>query len=271
MLSPLIAPPAHPTRIIPPGECWEAMSRRRSPRAGRRSRSGAPSAGSTFPAQPGSILAHFDASQAGTVTSASNKASSITNLTGAATSAVQATGATQPGYGLTTQNALNTLNCSANAFMVSTIPGTVLDFTIQLVIKTGASVAGAQGVCGTAGGGVVLQVNTGILRGVDYAPGSPIAVPFSDLAVSANTAYVATYRRSGLQLDAFLDGTKSVNGAAISSNFLITGWPFGNDDNGGIVDPFPGFFGEIYIYNVALSDADVLVNRAGLKAKWGTA
>jgi hypothetical protein len=270
MLATLIAPPARPTRIIPPGECWEAMSRRRTPRAGRRSGAGAASASSSFPAQPGSIVARFDASQAGTVTSAANKASAITNLTGAATSAVQATGAVQPGYGLTTQNSLNTLNCSANAFMVSTIPGSITNFTIQAVIKTGATVAGAQGVFGTATAGVVLQVNTGILRGVDYAVG-PVAVPFSDLAVSANTAYVVTFRRNGTTLDAFLDGTKTVNGSAVSTNALITSWPFGNDDASSVVDPFPGFFGEIYIYNVALSDADVLVNRAGLKAKWGTA
>lgn len=36
MLSPLIVPPARPTRLVPPGECWEAMSRRRSSRGGRR-------------------------------------------------------------------------------------------------------------------------------------------------------------------------------------------------------------------------------------------
>lgn len=42
MLQPIITPTPRGTRLIAPGECWEAMSRRRNPRASRRS-AGAPS------------------------------------------------------------------------------------------------------------------------------------------------------------------------------------------------------------------------------------
>jgi hypothetical protein len=266
MMQPLLTPTPRATRLIPPEECWRAMSRRASTRGSRRSATSGPAA--SFPALPGNLISHFDFSQAGTVTSAANKASAVSNLAGAGSGLSQGVGASQPGYGLTTQNGRNTLDCTGSTFMSGTIPSSVGNFTFQAVIKSGASVAAAYGIGGSDVAAVVYQINAGALRAVDYTV-TPTGMAFSDLTILANTWHVVTYRRTGSTFDAFLDGTKTTNPGTSTATALGTGWLLGTDDPSNF-DPFTGQFGETLLYNVALSDANILANRAALKALWGT-
>jgi len=237
---------------------------------GRRGAAASVSSAASFPVQSGSLVARFDASQAGTVTAVANRVSSVTNLTGPTSSAVQATGANQPAYGLTTQNGLNTLDFSGARWLVATLPAGITDLTFQVVVKIGATTVGDHVIAGNASGSVIYDVNGGVIRMVDFTGGGGLPISFADLTVTATSAHVISYRRSGAAWDAWLNSTKSVNGASTTTNAVLASFPIGNDDAASAFETFEGEICELMLYNAALSDSDVLVNQAALKAKWGT-
>jgi hypothetical protein len=178
----------------------------------------------------------------------------------------------QPAYGVSTINSRNYLDFSnaVTSYAVCTLPSGITDLTLEAVIKTGVDVSGNYCMFGnavTGTGPVAMSVVGGVLRLHDYGTGGNIL--FTDLAVSINTTYRVVFRRTGNNWDAWLNATKSTLGAsggvatALSTEFL-----FATDSSASVTEQFAGGIAEAYLWNVALTDAQITADYTPLKAKW---
>jgi hypothetical protein len=217
---------------------------------------------------------HFDASVVGEVFAPGGLATSVTNEAGASSALTQASGGLKPAYGTSTQNSLKTLDFSAGKIMNVTLPGSGVasftDFAFGVAFKTGATVAGLQALGGSATGGVVCRIDAGVLRVVDYTAG-PVALVFTDLTVTANTAHVAVFRRTGSTWEAWLDGVKSAVTGTLTANDIPVVFPIGNDDATTLFgEQWLGYIFEPFMWNHAPTSGNIVSACAGLKTKWAT-
>ena len=279
MLQPLITPTPRSTRLIAPGECWEAMSRRRSPRAARRNSGGA-SAALLNPSQIlGANLKIWCRADLG-VTLNSTTVSAWADQSGAGNNLTQGTGTNQPTFIASGGSGIAgnaDMSYAGSHFLIGTATDIVTTaLTAFMIFKTSTLASGDQpwgkgfGVtewlfagASSPAGGLRFSIggaNNAISNAAVNNGAANYAVAVWDQSVS-----------SGLI-------TLYIGGVAQTTTATFSGTISGGDKNGtgaeisganGFAAGYTGQLPEVGLANVAASGAQLTNLHAYLKARAG--
>lgn len=203
------------------------------------------------------------------VTQSATLVSSVPNLTGATSAFTQSNGSLKPVYGTAKINGLNVLDCSGGKVLAGTIPGSVTNLTVMMVVKDIASSSGYHGHMGnTDVGGPAFYIKNSIMAVYDYTANGEVAA-FTN-GISDGTSNILTWRRNGNTWDFFVNGVKTNNaGNPLTASALPTS-QFLGATSAAAGNPSGNWIGEVYAYDVALSDSEVVTLQTAMKAEWGT-
>jgi hypothetical protein len=225
--------------------------------------------GGFTPPQAANIIAHYRPQDTGTVTASGGLASAVTNLAGASSALTQSSGGLKPAYGTATINSLNVLDFESAKVMDVTIPGSVTDVAVIMVVKDIAGSSGYHGHMGSSDvGGPAFYIHNALMAIYDYTANAEVDA-FAD-GISDGTSHILMWRRIGNNWDFFVDSTKVTPvGNPVTTSALPTA-QFVGSTTAASGNPSGNWIGEIYVYNLGLSDGDYATLQTHMKAEWGT-
>lgn len=219
-------------------------------------------AGGWTPASLPGLVAWYDASNAGSITSSSGNVSQWNDLSGSGFHLVQGTGANQPDTGVNTLNGLNVIKfirANSDRMTKSGISTTV---TSVFGVFKNSYTTGTQVPCGTnADAFSYLLGSGGVINMFAGAGGSG-----SSNSTTNNTAFTAYCLINGASSVLNLNGTSTTTSTGTTT--AATAIQVGDAASGG--NYWNGDIAEFFMSSSLISGADLTSARTYLTGKWGT-